>query len=330
MTLSDKIGLDPEQEVVVNYPESCFCVAGPGSGKTRTLVAKAEKLYSENKDLVCLTFTRSAAREMRDRMPGLLARTVHSFCFSEVKYRNDYDRLLVDFLDKKSKPHFQWVLVDEVQDLTEDQLEVVLSIVGERLFAVGDPYQSIYEFNGALGGRVMTRLLNFGCKRFDLKRNYRSCSNVVTLLNQIYPRDLVSVETRETGLTAILARTNDDVKEVSDCLDSHSIPYTVRYGASELRSKGQIFRGSDKLLLMTCHCSKGLEFDWVLLYKWNFERAEEEFVSLSDLKLFTDESPEDKNLFYVSVARASKGFWRAKNLESLLSALKSLKEKELI
>lgn len=281
--------LDEEQQAVVNCEESCVVIAGPGSGKTRTLVAKAEKLWLDT-DIICLTFTRAAAREMRQRMPGVKAQTIHSYCYGEVGWPGNYDKLLPKFLVKDEKESYDWVLVDEVQDLTEEELNVVLSIVGSKLFAVGDPYQSIYGWNGALGMKVF-RKLN-GYKTFNLRNNYRSCSKIVDWLNQVYGRQLVSKGVVENGLTAILCRTNMAVWEVTQLLEEADIGFTVRIGANESKSTTEEDRGDDKLKVMTCHCSKGLEFDRVLLYDW----APEPYWG------------EEKNLYYVSMARASRDY----------------------
>jgi len=299
--------LSEEQQKVIDYDGSCLCIAGPGSGKTRTLVEKAEKLYKEGKDFICLTFTRSAASEMRSRMPGIQAQTIHSFCYGEVDWKGDYDRMLLDFNSSKVKLKFDYVLIDEVQDLSRDQLDVVLSIIGNKLFAVGDPYQSIYGFNGALGSAVMQELKSIGCKEFYLRLNYRSCTAIVEILNTIYSRGLRSASVKDTGLVTVLSRTNADVKVVSEYLESKGIGYTVRYGASELRPKKEEFHGSDKLKVMTCHCSKGLEFDYVILYNW-----------------FPEDSGEEMNLYYVSVARASKGFKAVSSTWEIANTLRSL------
>jgi len=295
--------LDREQQEVVNYGGSCTVIAGPGSGKTRTLVAKAEKLWEEDKDIICLTFTRAAAREMRERMPGVKAQTIHSYCHEEVGWKGNYDKMLYAFLDKQNKVKYEWVLVDEVQDLTDEELEVVLSIVGDKLFAVGDPYQSIYGWNGALGMDVFKRLN--GHRVFHLRNNYRSLPKIVGWLNSVYDRELVSSGLIENGLTAILCRTNYAVWEAGQILESNGIGYTVRIGASELSQTREENHGSDKLKVMTCHCSKGLEFDRVILFKWN----PEPFWG------------EEKNLYYVSLARASKDFCQVWGSSSLLKAL---------
>jgi superfamily I DNA/RNA helicase len=294
--------LDEEQQEVIDYKDSCLVVAGPGSGKTRTLVAKAESLWLD-KDIICLTFTRAAAREMRQRMPGVKAKTIHSYCYGEVGWPGNYDKLLPKFLVKDEKEKYEYVLVDEVQDLTEEELSVVLSIVGDKIFAVGDPYQSIYGWNGALGMDVFRRLN--GHKTFNLHNNYRSCPQIVEWLNRVYGRQLVSKGIVENGLTAILCRTNRAVWEVTQLLEEAGIGFTVRIGSNESRPTVEEDYGDDKLKVMTCHCSKGLEFDRVLLYNW----MPEPFWG------------EEKNLYYVAMARASKEYCEV-NGHNLVSTLR--------
>jgi len=328
----DTLSLDSDQKKVVDYPDSCICIAGPGSGKTRVLVAKAESLYKENVDLVCLTFTRSAARTMKERIPGIPVQTIHSFCHGEVGWFGDYDQMLEKFQQLDLKPKYQWVLVDEAQDLTLDQLKVVQSIIGEKVFAVGDPYQSIYGFNGALGVQAIQKFRDFGCTEFFLRNNYRSNTPVVKLLNSIYHRDLVSTGVKETGITTILTRTNKDLREVQDFFNMEGLGYTITRGSRQSGERTIRNYGSTKLQLMTCHCSKGLEFDWVILYKWFPEtRGEKDFIpgiphSKIKLRLPQQESwgfnKEEQNLYYVSVSRASKGFCRVQTLKGVLDALR--------
>lgn len=301
------IELDKEQQAVIDYEGSCVVVAGPGSGKTRTLVAKAEKLWNEDRDIICLTFTRAAAKELRGRMDGIKAQTIHSYCHENVGWKGNYDKMLYAFLDRENKVKYEHVLVDEVQDLTEEELGVVLSIVGDKLFAVGDPYQSIYGWNGALGMEVFERLGKH--KVFHLRNNYRSCPKIVEWLNAIYDRQLVSSGSVKSGLTAILCRTNYAVWEATQTLEGAGIGYTVRIGASELNPTKEEFYGDDKLKVMTCHCSKGLEFDNVVLFKWFPEPY----------------WGEEKNIYYVATARASEGFCEAWSGKELVRALKEVK-----
>ena len=70
----------------------CAVLAGPGSGKTRVLVAKVARLISQRangpRGVACITFNNDAVREMRKRLgelglnpsKRLFVGTVHSFC----------------------------------------------------------------------------------------------------------------------------------------------------------------------------------------------------------------------------------------------------------
>ena len=312
------LSLDLEQQTVVDTPGSVICLAGPGSGKTRTLVAKAEGLWAANEDLICLTFTRSAAQEMRDRMPGIPARTVHSFCLEWVGWKGNYTQMLTDFQVSKWKPKYSWALVDEVQDLTQNQMDVVLSIAGESIFAVGDPYQSIYGFGGALGGEAVNLLKSKGCRPMPIKNNYRSNPKIVKLLNGIYPRGLVSAGEKFNGLTAVLARTNKLVQEVSLGLTELGIAHCIRLYDGETGEFREESFGDTTLKVMTCHASKGLEFDYVILYDPDIDlKGRERFTLVQASRKY----PEERNLYYVSASRASRGFTEALSITQVFSAI---------
>lgn len=295
--------LDEEQREVVEADESMMVVAGPGSGKTRVLTEKARGVFNEGKSILCLCFTRSAAREMSSRVPGLPACTIHSYCCGRVGWKEQwgYSGLLYRFLLQKDIEKVDWVLLDECQDVNEMELDVVLSLIGDRVFAVGDPYQSIYGFQGAMGPRVVTLLSRMGCREVPLHNNYRSCEGIVDRLNMVYSRGLVSKGVKDTGLTCILCRTNDDVFYVSTFLKESNIPHRLRLSAEQSDSKEHDVIDESNLRLMTIHQSKGLEFDKVLLFGWRP----------------SEYGGEEERIYYVAAARASKEFYEVSNLEVL-------------
>ncbi|MBU1223491.1 MAG: ATP-dependent helicase [Gammaproteobacteria bacterium] len=75
---------------------NCVILAGPGSGKTKTITIKIARLLAEDvhrpRRLACITYSNSCVGELRSRMNGLgvddgdrlLLSTVHSFCLTEL------------------------------------------------------------------------------------------------------------------------------------------------------------------------------------------------------------------------------------------------------
>ena len=86
--------LDPTQQAVVDHDHGPLLVlAGPGTGKTTTLVESVVERVRRGAapdEVLVLTFSRKAADELRSRIAGRLGRTVvepaastfHSFCYS--------------------------------------------------------------------------------------------------------------------------------------------------------------------------------------------------------------------------------------------------------
>jgi superfamily I DNA/RNA helicase len=103
-TRSGTVDVDASQRAVVEHAEReggpLLVLAGPGTGKTTTLVAAAARRVERGTDperLLVLTFSRRAAAELRDRMAARLgahapaATTFHSFAYALVRAHQDRD-----------------------------------------------------------------------------------------------------------------------------------------------------------------------------------------------------------------------------------------------
>ena len=68
-------GLDPDQRAAATAAGPLLIIAGPGTGKTRTLTHRIAHQVAElgrpARQFLAITFTRRAAQEMRDRLAGL-------------------------------------------------------------------------------------------------------------------------------------------------------------------------------------------------------------------------------------------------------------------
>lgn len=108
-------GLNKEQlEAVTNIEGPMLVLAGAGTGKTKTLVSRVSYMIRngvEPRQILLLTFTNAAAREMASRAGamganGILATTFHSFCRMFLcvygKYVGFPKFTVIDYSDSKS------------------------------------------------------------------------------------------------------------------------------------------------------------------------------------------------------------------------------------
>lgn len=84
------------QKAAYDSNTNCAVIAGPGSGKTKTLVLKVAKILDEEIDdyqkVACITYSRQCCRELQQRFKkigislseNLYVGTVHSFCLSQI------------------------------------------------------------------------------------------------------------------------------------------------------------------------------------------------------------------------------------------------------
>lgn len=102
--------LNPNQRAAAQWNEGPLLVlAGPGSGKTATLTARVARLVQQGLDesfrILCLTFTRKAAAEMRERLLKLvpdakdrvMLTTFHSFATDILRQHGSHFGLSPDF-----------------------------------------------------------------------------------------------------------------------------------------------------------------------------------------------------------------------------------------
>jgi len=93
--------LNDRQRRAVEYPDGCLLiVAGPGTGKTRTLTMRIAHLIMRKgvspRHILAVTFTRKAAQEMQERLTSILGQahpmplvtTFHALCFKILNERH--------------------------------------------------------------------------------------------------------------------------------------------------------------------------------------------------------------------------------------------------
>lgn len=87
-----------------------------------------------------------------------------------------------EYVRKCLEAKFPWILIDEYQDFGKPLHEMVLTLHRKtdiKIFAVGDPDQSIYGFQGALPDYLLELYDMKSIKSIDLKTNYRSNQEII-------------------------------------------------------------------------------------------------------------------------------------------------------
>ncbi|RIE09644.1 RecQ family ATP-dependent DNA helicase [Candidatus Cryosericum hinesii] len=218
--------LSPEQKAVLDSKQDAVMVlAGPGSGKTRLLVAKVVALITNEQvnpaTILVLVYNHAARQEIRRRLRVLLGdtalsvavHTFHSFALGEVCHINVMDILrgehkdqrfadaitaAANILERHAETEriplpYRYVLIDEYQDITADQYRMVSALVGrlresgerQYIFAIGDDDQNIYAFNGADVRHIQAFEKDYDAVQYGLSINFRSLPGIVTFANRL-------------------------------------------------------------------------------------------------------------------------------------------------
>ncbi len=85
---------------------------------------------------------------------------------------------------------YNWVFVDEAQDLSKSQATIVEKSLAKdgRIVLVGDRHQSIYGFTGADCDSIPRLIETFNCQTLPLSITYRCPTKVVELAQKLVPQ----------------------------------------------------------------------------------------------------------------------------------------------
>ena len=115
------------------------------------------------------------------------------------------DMLRIPLLEECTFPTYDFVFVDEAQDLNDVQRLICerLLAAGGRLIAVGDRKQAIYGFRGASYNSFDLITEHFSCKTMPLDVSYRCGQAVVGEANKLY-EDIYALPTAQQGSVGIM------------------------------------------------------------------------------------------------------------------------------
>lgn len=225
----------PVQQALVEAPETGnhLVLAGPGSGKTRVIVHRIAYLIRVKRvapeRIIALAFNRGAALQLKRRLDALIgedARGVMVLTYHAMALRLtgtslaqadrddrevDFKQILkdaVDLLEGRSDAfldadeardrllqQYDYILVDEYQDIDEAEYALVSALAGRgrsseddsklNIMAVGDDDQNIYAFKGANIEFIRRFQNDYPGEVTYLVENFRSTQHIISAANHL-------------------------------------------------------------------------------------------------------------------------------------------------
>ncbi|MHC6529056.1 DNA helicase IV [Vibrio proteolyticus] len=232
------------------------------------------------------------------------------------------------------RPTWKYIMIDEYQDISPERLELIEALCEKGkdsesciLFAVGDDWQSIYQFAGSdvdLTTGFDYRFPNSTVHYLDT--TYRFNNQIGDVANQFIqanpaqlPKALRSH--KEQKAKAVYTAPSNNVEKILDQLNrSAKGKKTVlllgrnHYHKPELLADWQKHYGLLSIEFMTCHASKGKEADYVIILsvdEGQFPAKEKSLHLDAALTKSDDDFPhaEERRLFYVAMTRAKEKVW---------------------
>ncbi|MEH0091819.1 DNA helicase IV [Vibrio metschnikovii] len=235
---------------------------------------------------------------------------------------------------RKGKFSVPWkfIMIDEYQDISPARLALIQALCEQgpnhpNLFAVGDDWQSIYQFAGSdvhLTTEFAARFPQSTIHHLDT--TYRFNDQIGLVANQFVqknphqlPKTLNSFKSQKQRAVVLCA--SNQIEKILDKLNRQAkVPKQVlllgrnHYHQPEHLAEWQRRYASLQIEFMTCHASKGKEADFVIILAVN-EGQFPARVKARHLDSALTQSKvdfpfaEERRLFYVAMTRAKEKVW---------------------
>jgi len=201
-------------EDIIN--ENFTIIGNPGCGKTRTIINYCIKRFTKKNEFLIITFSNKAQMDFIERgskssnlFSNYNCKTFHKLAciisknLSKKSSESNLNTLILatlklikneDISNIAILKNCKIIFIDEAQDINNNQYNLVIEICNKLkipLVLVGDPNQSIYQFQGGND----KYLLNHSNSKYQLINNYRSSKEIVEFCKYLRPNnDLPSME----------------------------------------------------------------------------------------------------------------------------------------
>ncbi|MGV2837662.1 DNA helicase IV [Vibrio cyclitrophicus] len=231
---------------------------------------------------------------------------------------------------------WKFIMIDEYQDISPDRLALVEALCNQSkvqhqasIFAVGDDWQSIYQFAGAdvdlttgFKDRFESSTIHHLDTTYRFNNQLGAVANRFVQENPIQlPKELNSFKQQKQK--AVYSAPSKEVEKILDQLNRQSKGKTKKsvlllgrnhYHKPELLEDWKKIYTSIDINFMTCHASKGKEADFVIILcvdEGQFPAKKKQLHIDGALTESSDVFPyaEERRLFYVAMTRAKEKVW---------------------
>lgn len=287
MIKESELDEDQIQVLMATLDKSCIVSGCAGSGKSVLALIKAQRIQKEKgRNYQIIVFTKALCKYMNSgkKELGLTNPFYHHWIWK----------------NRLNTPHSDYIIVDEIQDFSEDEIEEFISSTDKNFFFFGDTAQSIYQGhkNTIAVDEIRTTLPGAkSAKDWELFKNYRLPLPVArfvqpigvdlpTFIESTYKspeRELPKmikydskdkqleainriIESNNMDDVAILLPNNEAVLKTYHSLSKMG-DYEYRYNdrADRNNNVDKLNFDSTNPKIMTYHSAKGLQFETVFI-----------------------------------------------------------------
>lgn len=288
MIKESELDEDQIQVLMATLDKSCIVSGCAGSGKSVLALIKAQRIQKEKgRNYQIIVFTKALCNYMNSGKKELgLTNPFHHHWY---------------WKNKLNSPSSNYIIVDEIQDFSEEEIEEFISSTNKNFFFFGDTAQSIYQGlkNTIAVDEIRTTLPSAkSAKEWELYKNYRLPLPVARFVQSVgvdlppfiestykspekeLPR-MIKYDSKDKQLeaihriinsnnmddVAILLPDNDTVLRTYQALSKMGGNYEYRYNDREnfRNNVDNLNFDSTNPKIMTYHSAKGLQFESVFI-----------------------------------------------------------------
>lgn len=344
MIIESELDEDQVKVLMATNDKSCVVSGCAGSGKSVLALIKAQRIQREKgNNYQIIVYTKALCNYMNAGRETLGLQ--NEFSFHEEwrwkkilkNYANGMSYMVYARDDNGNKipnrPKTDYVIVDEIQDFTQEEIQEFVSSTNKNFFFFGDTAQSIYQgLKDTMPVHAINRLFDYRHepKNFELYRNYRLPVPVARAVQHVgvdlAAYDESTYKSQETAMpriikysslneqikaiadiirrnslsdVAILLPHNDEVRTVCSMLSSNGVNYEAKYEDKEnwKNSENNLNFDTTNPKVMTYHSAKGLQFETVFM------------PNISELSDNDDKRISEQKAMYVAMTRTYRNLY---------------------